>query len=469
MAFDSFDFAIFLPVVFIVYWLMGRHLRLQNVVILVCSYVFYGWWDYRFLGLIMLTTLSSYLCGIQMSRTDSAVRRKVYNVINICVNLLVLGFFKYFNFFVDSMSSLCEGLGIYLTWPVVHIMLPVGISFFTFQALSYTIDVYRRRIDAERSILDFAAYLSFFPQLVAGPIERAECLLTQFKRRRTVTYEQLVDGSRRMLWGFFKKIAVADALAGTVDKIFVGHDSADSLTLVLGAVLYSIQIYADFSGYSDIAIGCARLFGIRLNDNFRYPLFARSIPDFWRRWHISLTQWFRDYVYFPLGGSRCPKWRTMVNTMVVFLLSGLWHGASWKYILWGALHGTMFFPYIMKWLNGKKTDEVSLKWADVMQMLGTFAVVAYVRILVRSTDMASAAEYYTRMWTAGVHGLPTIEKSIIVPIAVMVLMEWRSRRRGHALESLGGRWWMRMSLYYLLIGMMLWFSGQSAQFIYFQF
>src|SRR5574344_1901223 len=308
MLFNSFEFLVFLPIVFFLYWFVFKKLKWQNALVVVASYVFYGWWDWRFLILIAFTTLCSYFSGLLLEKTEgNNIRQKWISAGNITLNLVILGFFKYFNFFGESFADLLRVFGLNADWTTLNIILPVGISFYTFQALSYTIDVYRKKIEPTHDIVAFFAFISFFPQLVAGPIERATNLLPQFQKSRSFEYEQGVDGMRQMLWGFFKKIVIADNCATSVNQIFANYADMQSTTLILGAILFSIQIYCDFSGYSDIAIGCAKLFGIRLMRNFNNPYFSRDIAEFWRRWHISLTTWFRDYIYIPLGGSRTTK------------------------------------------------------------------------------------------------------------------------------------------------------------------
>lgn len=335
MLFNSLEFLIFLPIVFTLYWLLHKSVRCQNLLVVVVSYIFYGWWNYKFLFLIALTTLCSFGSGIWVDICKVRRVRKTITVCNIILNLGILGTFKYYNFFADSFQEMMNGFSIATDWPVLNLVLPVGISFYTFQALSYTIDVYRKKIEPTRDVLSFFAFISFFPQLVAGPIERATNLLPQFQKQRYFDYTQAVDGCRQMLWGFFKKMVIADNAAFFVEQIFDAPEHYHSLSLCVGAVLFSIQIYGDFSGYSDIAIGCARLFGINLQANFRFPYFSRNIAEFWRRWHISLNKWFVDYVYIPLGGSRVSKAKVIRNTFIIFILSGLWHGANWTFVIWG--------------------------------------------------------------------------------------------------------------------------------------
>ena len=338
MLFNSVDFLLFLPVVFVIYWILCRTKIQQNILLVLASYVFYGWWDWRFLLLIAFTSFCSYISGIAIGNfVGNRKKQKVISCANIVVNLLILGIYKYFNFFADSFADLFRGLGYQMDVVTLNVILPVGISFYTFQALSYSIDVYQSKIKPTKNIIQFFAYISFFPQLVAGPIERATNLLPQFDIQRQFDYSQAIDGLRQMLWGFYKKVVVADVCAYYVNTYWDYYDELPGLMLIQIAVLFTFQIYCDFSGYSDIAIGCAKLFGIKLMKNFDMPYFSRNIGEFWRRWHMSLMTWFRDYVYIPMGGNRCSKWRAARNTLIVFLISGLWHGANWTFVVWGGI------------------------------------------------------------------------------------------------------------------------------------
>lgn len=336
MLFNSIEFICFLPIVFIVYWLADKHLKWQNFLVVTASYIFYGWWDIRFLSLIILTSSFCFVSGLLIERAEgNRKKQKIINTINILLNIGILGTFKYFDFFSTNIETALHSLGFEPDWITLDILLPVGISFYTLQALSYSIDVYQKKISACHDPIAFFAFVSFFPQLVAGPIERATNLLPQFYKRRTFDYSKAIDGCRQMLWGFFKKMIIADNCAMAVNEIWGSYQYQSGFTLLLGGLLFTFQIYGDFSGYSDIAIGCARLFGIDLMKNFNYPYFSRDISEFWRRWHISLSTWFRDYIYIPLGGSRCKKTKVIRNTFIIFIISGLWHGANWTFILWG--------------------------------------------------------------------------------------------------------------------------------------
>ena len=486
MLFNSFSFLFFLPIVFIFYWhVFQRNLRWQNLFVVVVSYVFYGWWDWRFLLLIVFTSLCSYGSGLLIDhcylRDDKKIA-KWWAGLNIVVNLLVLGVFKYFNFFADNLQSLFACLGLLLDAPTLKVILPVGISFYTFQALSYTIDVYRRQLPATHDIGAFFAFISFFPQLVAGPIERASNLLPQFLSQRKFDYANAVDGLRQMLWGFFKKLVVADNCAIAVNLIWESYTDQSGLALWIAAFLFTFQIYCDFSGYSDIAIGCARLFGINLRRNFDVPYFSRNIQEFWRRWHISLMTWFRDYVYFPLGGSRCGKLMTIRNIFIVFLLSGLWHGADWTFVLWGLYHGMLLsFLLIMgSRLKYKKDIVADGHWLpslkELGQMIATFILVLIGWIIFRAENIDQLAGVGTKLFSAdGFFNLygSSLRADVFVFIAFMLTVEWSQRTKQHALLfpdiKLFHYRFVRISIYYFLITLIWVAYSSSQQFIYFQF
>ncbi len=484
MLFNSIEFIIFLPITFILYWLLGRHVKWQNIFVVSASYLFYGWWDWRFLLLIAITTLCSYASGIAIERASSqpyhrSLTPKFFLWANIILNLLILCTFKYYDFFAQSFADLF--LGGKADRLLLHLVLPVGISFYTFQALSYSIDVYRGSIKPTRDVVEFFAYVSFFPQLGAGPIERATSLLPQFEQSRHFDYRQCVDGLRQMLWGFFKKMVVADSCALYVDPIFSHPDWFNSTSLLLAAVLFSIQIYGDFSGYSDIAIGCAKLFGIRLRRNFNVPYFSRDIAEFWRRWHISLTTWFRDYIYIPLGGSRVPKGRVVLNTFVIFLVSGLWHGANWTFVAWGAYHALLFLPLILLGRNRRHTDTVADQrqlptLRELGQMMLTFLLAVTGWVLFRADSIQQAMQYYRLMFGRLFEGgAPTITAPIDawavgVSVALMTVVEWLNRAEAHGFcrqpRHRALRWAGYMALIYLIGAFMV---TDEMPFIYFQF
>lgn len=481
MLFNSFDFLLFLPIVFLCYWFVFRQLRWQNLFLVVASYVFYGWWDCRFLILIALTTLFSYASGRLIARYEEHRRwQRAVSTANIVLNLFILGVFKYYNFFAENFAALFRNLGMEVDWVTLDILLPVGVSFYTFQALSYSIDVYRRQLPACKDIIAFFAYISFFPQLVAGPIERATNLLPQFYRERTFNYNKAVDGCRQMLWGFFKKMVVADNCAMAVNQIWGCYEEQSGFTLLMGGLFFTFQIYGDFSGYSDIAIGTARLFGINLMRNFNFPYFSRDIAEFWRRWHISLTTWFRDYIYIPLGGSRCARWKVMRNTLVIFLVSGFWHGANWTFIVWGAYHALLFFPLMLlgrnrKYVNGVAEGRLLPSLKETGQMLLTFLLVLIGWIIFRAENIGQAWDYLGRICS---RSLLEVEfpygKRVLLYILFLLVVEWLRRGKQHALQSLDrvpllrnplARW-----MVYLFLGIViLFFAGKEETFIYFQF
>ncbi len=411
MLFNSITFALFLPIVFLLYWFVfQRNLKVQNFFVVVASYVFYGWWDWRFLLLIAFTSFCSWSSGLLMQYADNQDKLRSFNlsrrflsVSNIILNLSILGIFKYYNFFVESFVSAFDSVGLHLQPHTLKIILPVGISFYTFQALSYSVDVYRRKIEPTRDIVAFFAFVAFFPQLVAGPIERATNLLPQFYKNRTFDYEKAIDSMRQILWGLFKKIVIADNCAIYVNHIFENYHDVSGSTLLLGAVFFAFQIYGDFSGYSDIAIGTARLFGFNLMRNFAFPYFSRDIAEFWRRWHISLTTWFRDYLYIPLGGSRGTKWQVVRNTFIIFLVSGFWHGANWTFIAWGAFHAILFLPLILLNQNRKYTNTVAESRLlpnikEIFQMGLTFLLVVLGWVFFRAENLHDACVYLGMMF-----------------------------------------------------------------------
>ncbi|MBR4219298.1 MAG: MBOAT family protein [Bacteroidales bacterium] len=476
MQFNSLDFAIFLPIVFLLYWFVfNRHVRWQNLFVVAASYLFYGMWDWRFLFLIAFTSLCSWGSGLLIGRYRAASpkKAKLLSALNIVVNLLILCVFKYYNFFATAFADLflhgqSDGL-------LLHVILPVGISFYTFQALSYSIDVYRGKLEPVRDIVQFFAYVSFFPQLVAGPIERATNLLPQFGKQRTFSYDQAVDGLRQMLWGLFKKMAIADNCAVFVDEVFGNHTAYDGASLALAAVLFAFQIYADFSGYSDIAIGVAKLFGIKLMRNFNNPYFSRDIAEFWRRWHISLTTWFRDYVYIPLGGSRTTKAKIVRNTLIIFLVSGFWHGANWTFIAWGAFHALLFLPLILAGRNRKYTDTVAVgrwlpSWKECLQMTLTFLLVVVGWIFFRADTISMAASYLCGLLGPWHNPFNMKMLPALLYIAGMMTAEWFQRDKQHGLDLQHvTSHFVKFTIYYILIFIIFIAQKGSETFIYFQF
>lgn len=479
MLFNSFEFLIFLPIVFLLYWFVFKPLKYQNLLLVIASYIFYGWWDWRFLILIAFTTLCSYFSGILLEKWDHSRRAKRWICgSNIVLNLAILGYFKYCNFFGENLAALFRSLGFHADWVTLDILLPVGISFYTFQALSYSIDVYRKKIAATHNVIAFIAFISFFPQLVAGPIERATNLLPQILQPRKFDYPEAVDGMKQILWGAFKKMVIADNCAMAVNSIFAEYTTLDGFNLFLGAIFFTFQIYGDFSGYSDMAIGTAKLFGIRLMQNFKYPYFSRDIAEFWRRWHISLQTWFRDYIYIPLGGSRCSKWKVARNTLIIFLVSGFWHGANWTFVVWGVYHALLFFPLFILGINRKYTDIVANNrllptFKETFQMLFTFLLVMIGWIIFRAESISQAWDYIYRMCTE-FHVSPIVHgKKTLLYVFFLLLIEWVQRRKQHGLQFTATgilRYTpVRYSLYIVFALIILIFAGTQAEFIYFQF
>ncbi len=487
MLFNSIDFAIFLPIVFLLYWFVtNRNLKLQNALIVAASYLFYGWWDWRFLSLILFSTLVDYSIGVLLSTVENQKKRKILLWTSILVNLGFLGFFKYYNFFLDNFVSAFTLFGAEIHANSLNIILPVGISFYTFQTMSYTIDVYQRKLEPTKDFIAFTAFVSFFPQLVAGPIERASNLLPQFYVPRTFDYAKAVDGMRQILWGLFKKIVIADNCAEYANMIFNHSADYSGSTLVLGAIFFTFQIYGDFSGYSDIAIGTSRLFGFNLLQNFNFPYFSRDIAEFWRRWHISLNTWFRDYLYIPLGGSRGGTWHKVRNTFVIFIVSGFWHGANWTFIAWGALNAVYFLPVLLANKNRKNLGTVAQgkmlpTIKELFSMLITFGMTVIAWIFFRANDIGHAVSYIHSMLAGLVQKSYNVETYhfikdkigyiILLLIVGFVVFEWIGREDQYAIARFGSKWHksLRWAMYYGMIIMIYWFSGKEQQFIYFQF
>jgi len=482
MFFNSIEFAIFLPIVFILYWFVTViNLKLQNFLIVVSSYFFYGWWDWRFLFLILFSTIVDYSIGMVLKTENNQTKRKVLLWTSILVNLGFLGFFKYYNFFLENFVTAFSFLGNPINPQGLNIILPVGISFYTFQTLSYTIDVYKRNLTATKDFVAFSAFVSFFPQLVAGPIERATNLLPQFYKKRTFDYSKAVDGLRQILWGLFKKIVIADNCAEFANQIFNNSGDLNGSTLVLGAIFFTFQIYGDFSGYSDIAIGTSRLFGFDLTQNFNFPYFSRDIAEFWRRWHISLSTWFRDYLYIPLGGSRGGTWMKVRNTFIIFIVSGFWHGANWTFIIWGTLNAIYFLPLLLTNNNRNNLETVaqgkffpSIK--ELSFMLLTFGMTVFAWIFFRAENIGHAISYISEILSPSFFSIPKfpgIRKPLITIILVLifVLIEWTGREGQFAIEGFGrGRNKLfRWGFYLIIIIIIYLFNSSSQEFIYFQF
>ena len=488
MLFNSIEYLFFLPIVFLIYWAIGYsrfndslRRRMQNIFLLLASYVFYARWDWRFLGLLFGMSFLSWGCGSLIdkcnSRSPLTINRsplpKILLWLSVAVSIGILGVFKYYNFFVFSFADL---FGLQNTIHSLKIVLPLGISFFTFQAISYVVDVYKRKIEPT-NIVDCLLYIGFFPKLLAGPIERPTNLIPQIQKNRVFEYELAVDGCRQMLWGLFKKVVIADNCALYVNQVYGDYANQSGSTLLLAAILYTIQIYGDFSGYSDMAIGSAKLLGFRFRDNFLFPYFSRNMNEFWRRWHISLNTWFVDYVYIPLGGSRNGKWHTIRNIMIVFLLSGLWHGADWSFVAWGAYHGLLLVLLILLNRNTKYEHVVAYdRWypsfRELGQMLLVFVLATFGWMMFRADNMTQFMDYTRSMCSMSIFSMPMIAvglKKTLFFIALMFGIEWFERKETHGFALSRFPRWARIVAVYVLILCILEFMGNSQSFIYFNF
>ena len=443
MLFNSIDFALFLPIVFILYWFVtSGSLKLQNLLVVIASYVFYGWWDWRFLSLIVFSTLLDYSVGLLLLKEDNSAKRKGYLWLSILFNLGILGFFKYYNFFVSNFAAAFTFFGQGISVSTLQIVLPVGISFYTFQTLSYSIDVYQRKLKPTKDFIAFSAFVCFFPQLVAGPIERATHLLPQFYKKRVFDSNNAIDGLQLFIWGLFKKIVIADSCAMYVNAIFQNYETLNSLSLLLGAIYFAFQIYGDFSGYSDMAIGLSKFFGFDLMKNFSYPYFSRDIAEFWRRWHISLSTWFRDYLYIPIGGSRGTKIQQIRNVFIIFLVSGFWHGANWTFIAWGAVNAFFIITSVILNTNRNHLDIVANdkklpSLTEFLKIIFTFSITVLAWIFFRSESVTEAIAYIVKIFKVNLKGginYLSIERYAIENvflILILILLEWHSRRNVH--------------------------------------
>lgn len=478
MLFNSTNFVIFLPVVFILFWTLTRkNLRAQNVLLLIASYFFYACWDWRFLFLLVFSTALDYFTGLKIGSSKNSTAKNFWFWLSIAVNLGFLGVFKYYNFFAESFAVAVSNFGLEINPWTLSVILPIGISFYTFHGLSYVIDIYKDRITPEQNFIDYSLFVSFFPLLVAGPIERATHLLPQIKQPKVFNYRKSVDGLRQILWGLFKKVVIADNCAKEVDIIFSNYAELSGSTLVVGAVLFAFQIYGDFSGYSDIALGTARLFGIELLRNFAYPYFSRDIAEFWRRWHISLSTWFRDYLYIPLGGNTGGIPRKVINTFIIFLVSGFWHGASWTFIAWGFVNALFIMPSIILKTNRNNMEIVAKgsmlpSFKEASAMLITFGATVFAWIFFRSESIGKAIHYISGIISRSLFSVPSIRPTnLFVLILLFIIVEWFGREEQFAIAKLGLKWprLYRYGFYFAIIFSLLWFGGVQHQFIYFQF
>ncbi|WP_158849961.1 MBOAT family O-acyltransferase [Algibacter sp. L1A34] len=477
MLFNSFEYLIFLPIVFLLYWFVFNHkLKWQNFLLLIVSYYFYGLWDWRFLSLIIFSSFIDYFCGLAIYQANEKKVQKRWLSVSMFFNLGFLGVFKYYNFFAQEFSEACSGLGFQIDNLTLNIILPVGISFYTFQTMSYTIDVYRKQLKPTNDIISFFAFVSFFPQLVAGPIERATNLLPQFYTKRTFDYKKATDGLRQILWGLFKKIVVADNCAIIVNQVFDNQHGYSASALVIAAIFFAFQIYGDFSGYSDIAIGTSRLLGFNLMQNFAFPYFSRDIAEFWRRWHISLSTWFRDYLYIPLGGSRGGTWIKLKNTCIIFLVSGFWHGANWTFLVWGLLNALYILPLLLRNKNRNNLNVVAegslfISFKEAFQILLTFSLTVIAWVFFRADSLNQAITYIFGMFSKSIFSFPNIDTRPIIFIILLIVIEWLQRHKKHGLElnTLKIKKLYRWSIYLFLIILIFWFGAEKQEFIYFQF
>ncbi len=475
MVFNSLVFAVFLLIVFLIYWnLPSKPLGIRNAFLLIASYVFYGWWDWHFLGLILLNSTVDYGIGRSLHQAKEKRRRNILLGISFSTNLGILGFFKYYDFFIESTMGFLEAIGLQPNFHTLAIILPVGISFYTFQTLSYTIDIYRGKITPTHNAIAYFAFVSFFPQLVAGPIERASNLLPQFLQKKYFNVEKAKDGLRQILWGLFKKTVIADNLAPYVDKIYSNYEIYPAPMLLLGTVYFAVQIYCDFSGYSDMAIGTARLFGFDLKRNFAYPYFSRDIGEFWRRWHISLSTWFRDYVYIPLGGNRTTTFQHFINIILTFTISGLWHGANWTYVLWGFLNGLYYLPPFLRGPHRHQTEDVALgrffpTALECFQICRTFLFISFAWIFFRATSLSHAIGFITHMGT-GAWLAPLRHTKGLWYVFLVLIIDWIQRDKQHPLEIASLPRSSRWTIYYVL-SLLILLVGNTGHvpFIYFQF
>lgn len=469
MLFNSIEFALFFGVFFTLYWHVFKNsLRIQNLFILIASLFFYSCWNVKFLSLIIISILVDYFVGIKIEDAENKLKRKLYLGCSLLINLGVLITFKYFNFFIDSFQDLCSIFGLKTHITSLNIILPVGISFYTFQTLGYSLDVYFRKIKAEKNIINFGSYVSFFPQLVAGPIERASNLLPQFETIRKFNIREAKHGCKQILWGLFKKVIVADTCAIHANYIFENYETLNGSVLVLGAIYFAFQIYGDFSGYSDIAIGTARLLGFKLMTNFKTPYFSTSIMDFWQRWHISLSTWFRDYLYIPLGGNRKGKLQTIKNIFIIFLVSGLWHGANYTFIAWGFLNALFFVPYYLR-KNHKKNNK---PFYIITSILFTFSIVCLAWIFFRAENITHAWLYLRGIFNPSLFtspGHPELSKTPIYWFILMIFIEWFNQHKSYQFDFPKLPKAIRWPVYYLFIWIILFYGQEKVSFIYFQF
>jgi alginate O-acetyltransferase complex protein AlgI len=478
MLFNSLSFLLFLPWVYVLYWFVfPNQLKRQNIMLLLASYLFYSFWDWRFLFLLLFSTGLDYYSGLFMADAKSQVQKRFWFWISIGINLGFLGVFKYYDFFATSFAEMLAQMGWKVNVVLLQIILPVGISFYTFHGLSYVIDIYKNRITPERNFVNYALFVSYFPLLVAGPIERATHLLPQIKAPRVFNFQKSKEGIYQIIWGFFKKVVIADTCAVYVNTIFEHYDTANSLTLLMGAIYFAFQIYGDFSGYSDIALGVSKLFGIDLLRNFNFPYFSRDIAEFWRRWHISLSSWFRDYLYIPLGGNQGSLAKKIRNTFIIFLVSGFWHGANWTFIVWGGLNALYFLPLLIRQKNRTHLSIVAQgrffpTFKELFQMLFTFGMTTLAWVFFRAATVTEAFHYLKNMFAFSFNGgiqylsIDRYSVELGALLVVFIGLEWYAREGEHPIR---GRYTALKACLLLLGVMLLGTYSNPSSFIYFQF
>ncbi len=477
MFFNSLHFAAFLPIVFLLYWFVfNKNKSWQNSLLIVASYYFYACWDWHFLFLLVFSTFLDYFTGIMIEKNTSEFKRKFWFWLSVSINLGFLGVFKYYNFFVTSFSELLAGFGCQVNPLLIQVILPVGISFYTFHGLSYVIDIYYKRIQAEKNFIDYSLFVSYFPLLVAGPIERATHLLPQVKVKRVFEFEKAKAGLHQIIWGLVKKVVIADSCAMYANEVFNHPEQMNTLSLVLGAIYFAFQIYGDFSGYSDIALGTSKLFGIDLLKNFNFPYFSRDIAEFWRRWHISLSSWFRDYLYIPLGGSKGGKWMQVRNTFIIFLVSGFWHGANWTFIAWGLINAIYFLPLLLLNKNRNNMEDIHFHWnwnglQTILNILFTFSITTFAWIFFRAKSISAALLYIKKMFTdlnfdIQYLGNERYAPELLALLGVFVLFEWFNK---YKTEPISGKYENLKLILCIMAILALGVFSDYKEFIYFQF
>lgn len=478
MLFNSIPFLLFLPIVFSIYWIVNKKsLQFQNLLLLASSYFFYACWDWRFLFLLIFSTALDYYTGIKMHESKTQNNKKFWFWLSVIINLGFLGIFKYYNFFAASFADALSNIGLHPNFWTLQVILPVGISFYTFHGLSYVIDIYKGRIIPEKNVVTYSLFVSYFPLLVAGPIERATHLLPQIKSKRTFDSNKAIDGLNQIIWGLFKKVVIADSCAQYANAIFDNYQNMNSVSLVLGAIYFSFQIYGDFSGYSDIALGTSKLFGIDLLRNFNYPYFSRDIAEFWRRWHISLSSWFRDYLYIPLGGSKGGMKSKIRNTFIIFIVSGFWHGANWTFMFWGFLNAVYFLPLLVS-NNNRNNIEIVAKgkllptFREFVSIIATFSLTTFAWIFFRSESISKAFLYIKNIFSFNFDGkiqyLSNERYSIELVILLLFFIgfEWKSRENEHPIS---GKYKLLKLILIIISILILGVFSNPSDFIYFQF